>query len=125
MPTRKPFMRELRCDLTSQEVADRADELGSALHRRAETEKAKADASASYAADLKAATSTINRLGEEVRTRSTQRPVECHAVPDFAEGVMETIRLDSGEVIARRPLEPDERQPELAAPNREVSLEDV
>ena len=36
---------------------------------------------------------------------------------------METIRLDSGEVIGRRPLEPDERQPELAAPDRGVPLE--
>ncbi len=105
--------RELRCDLDRGEVADRADQLARELRRRSDKEKAKADANAGYSADLKCLASTISTLGEEVRTRSTIRPVECRFHPDYDGNVMQTVRIDTGEVVARRPLVAHERQPEL------------
>ncbi len=112
--TPRTTARELRCDLNAQEVADRADQLGRELRQRSDTEKDKADSNAAFSADLKRLTSVIATLGEEVRTRSTIRPVECRSGPDYNAAVMETFRLDTGEIVARRPLTIDEAQPELA-----------
>lgn len=41
------------------------------------------------------------------------RQVPCEDVANFAGGVVETIRVDTGDIVATRPLREDERQMEF------------
>lgn len=52
----------------------------------------------------------IGRLARLVHTRAETRSVECEVFADHDRGMAVTVRTDTGEEIARRPLTHDERQ---------------
>jgi hypothetical protein len=55
----------------------------------------------------------IRRLSNEVRTRSTYRPVECERQYRYTDCIYREIRLDTEDVIAERKLTTAEQQMEL------------
>ena len=54
-------------------------------------------------------------LKAEVRSGREYREVECRLEPDFKAGIMQIVRVDTGEFVRSRPLRTDERQPPLFA----------
>lgn len=113
MTPEETFYRDLRCELTDSEVAAVAEELALQVGEREKTETAKASAAAAFGATLKAQAQEIGLLGRKVRDKAEQRAIECQRIADYKQGVMETVRLDTGEVISRRALTVEERQGQL------------
>lgn len=111
MPLKERVERELRCVLTDEEVAHRADECAQKIAEIDAVESAKKSAMSEYKHELEALHGDVRTLSREVRERATTRTVECEVWirPD---GV-ETVRTDTGEVIGRRPLDPSEKQGSL------------
>lgn len=106
----RKFTETLVCNLTEDEVATRAD---AAARAQRELDDAQRDIDAAK----KSAKTTIDTLDarrrlllEEVRTRQGFRPVECEESPDYLEGLMRVVRLDTAEIVRSRPLTAEERQ---------------
>jgi hypothetical protein len=107
-------LRWLRCDLSPDEVADRADMLAQVQHQY-DTRKAEAALAAREAREaLKALDAQRYALASAVRDRAEYRDVECQdqASPDHPHELL-VVRLDTGEVVHRRPMTEDERQRRL------------
>lgn len=109
----KRFSESLVCHLTPDEVTDRADRAARLQHDADEIAAELASETKTYKGRISRATTEQHRLLEEVRTRQGYRPVECERQPDFTEGVLRTVRLDTGEIVRTRALTPEERQKKL------------
>jgi len=113
MEQRRKFKRELECQLTEPEVAERAQMLGGLVHRRDEAELERAAQAQEAKGKIAQMTSEISRIGRECHTGRTRRVVECEEYAVFEENTLREIRLDTGEVIGERPLTFEERQQTL------------
>lgn len=107
------FDKTLPVKLTDEERASRAIELAQVAEALEALELAEAarrkdakEAIAGLAAESK-------RLRRVVIRNEEPRAVPCEDVADFARGVVETIRLDTGDMVDSRDLRPDERQLEI------------
>ncbi len=103
-------LEKLPCKLTNDEVRRKGEEL--ALERKKHREvadEAKASA-ARFKADLKAIDEKIDDLAEQVRSRRETREVEVIERKDMDIAMVETIRVDTGEVIRSRAMTLNERQ---------------
>lgn len=105
-----PIFQRLPCALSEAEKALRADELAREVKRHGEIELAKKAAAEAHAKELKESDRRIGELAEQVRTGVEPREVECQEVVRFARNLVETIRLDTGEVVSSRAMRPEERQ---------------
>lgn len=109
----KPFSESLMCTLTEPELAERADR---AARLQYDADKITSEAKlASKAAKDRVEKIEAERrlLLSEVRTKQGYKAVECIAKADYARGLLETVRLDTGEVIRSRKLTPEERQKKM------------
>lgn len=105
-----PIFQRLPCALSEAEKALRADELAREVDRHGNIELAKRAAAKLYAKDLEECDRRIGELAEQVRTGVEQRDVECQEVVRFARNLVETVRVDTGEVVSARAMRPEERQ---------------
>jgi hypothetical protein len=96
--------------LTDDEVAERADALARTLRELATADMNHKLAASKHRKQVKTLRDEIAELGREVESRKTERDVEVDDVPDYDCGVMERIRLDTGELVASRVMTPEERQ---------------
>lgn len=106
----KRFSESLICQLTADEVAERADRAARLQHDHDELAAEMASAAKGYKAKLVRIEDEQRRLLDEVRTRQGYRPVECERQPDYEAGLLRTVRLDTGEIVRQRQLTPEERQ---------------
>jgi hypothetical protein len=108
------FERKLPVELTEAELLARAREWAEAedeLQRVAATlAAAKAEAKA-RTAEL---SERVTELQRQIRTGKERRDVVCYHRTDHRRGCVETIRMDTAEVVSTRALRPEERQSKLA-----------
>lgn len=96
--------------LTRDELLDRGQQLAQVdSDLRAHNEFAE-----STKKDLKAKeqqfASEAARLANIVRTKKEPRQVKTQSIARWEQNIVDTIRIDTGDVIRNRPLEPHERQ---------------
>jgi hypothetical protein len=116
------FQETLRCALSKGEVASRATELA-IVQKQIEDNELEAKATAdSYKQKRKVLELERRSLAREVREESTFRPVEC--VQRFENGLIETVRTDTGETIATRIATESEKQTELFAGREDPDADD-
>lgn len=122
-PNVREFDMELPTPLTDAEIAAYAGEAGEMLGERDQVERQKKAAAESYAGRMKALDAKIrHRLGL-VQKREEERPVRVRQQPDYNAGVISTVRIDTGEEVARRGITPQERQLRLHQIGGETSEE--
>ena len=109
----EPFDKELPCALTIQEHHLKSKALAESLHQRAQIKLEQELANTEFKSRLKAVGEQVELLAREVRTGNEYRQVQCFDRPDWSDGMVETIRTDTGEPVARRPMLPEERQQKL------------
>lgn len=105
--------RDLRCELSHDEVAERADLLAELQGEREKTERDKSASSAAFNAELKRLAGEITTRAQQVRDHAEQRSILCIEKVDRANHSAELVRTDTGEVIRRRSLSENELQGEL------------
>lgn len=109
----RTFERTLPVKLSTQELLDRG--LSLALERKARVlrqEEGKREA-AQAKAEIESHDAEIDRLAAILRDRAEPRPVQCRLQRDLARFVVETVRLDTGELVESRPMAEEERQTDL------------
>lgn len=55
----------------------------------------------------------IARIGRILELGAEPRQVECDVLMNWEDGRIETVRLDTGEVVDSRAMNPEERQREM------------
>lgn len=107
------FTRSLRCELTDQEIHERAqtaarmvvtiDELESAAKAEAKRRK-------TFIEEKEA---ELRRLSAEIRDKATFREIDCERLYDYKLGLVREVRTDTGELLSERAMTYSERQLEL------------
>lgn len=100
------FIRSKEMAAVSKERSDKAIELSAYVESSKGTKK-------TLESDLTALDAHLSLLGTVVRTESETREVEVLDEIDAKKGVMNTIRLDTNEVVGTRGLTEAERQRSL------------
>lgn len=117
--------RELPCKLNQKELDQRRDELASLIDKKNQLEYEKSELSKEYRQRLDEIDRTIGKLASEIRSKSEPRQVEVRREKDLRLGVETVVRVDTGEEVSQRQLEPHERQAELKLYAREGSDDEV
>jgi hypothetical protein len=91
---------ELWCELTGDEIQERAQQLGNALSEYDRVDADKKEAMKEYAESLKEISGRMRRLSGIIRNRTEQRIVKC--IVTFhtpVAGTKRIVRLDTGELV--------------------------
>lgn len=107
--------RLLPCKLTDTELDIRRDQIAQLVSELAAAEQARKDAAAAHRLVIDDLDERIGLVAREIREKSELRQVEVREEIDQETAVADTVRTDTGEVIARRALSPHERQASLFA----------
>jgi hypothetical protein len=104
------FSQNLRCDLTADEIAERAQQsarLVVTIDDLTASMKAEAKRRKSFIEEKEG---ELRRISAEVRDKATFRDIECERRFDYRMGIVVEVRLDSGEVLNERAMTHHERQ---------------
>jgi hypothetical protein len=104
------FEQKLPVRLTHDELIERGNALALERQRYNELEMAAKNAAKKAKDDLAEIDAEIDRLAGIVRAKAEPRPVRCKTARDFERGVVETMRLDTGEIVDSRVMTEQERQ---------------
>lgn len=107
------FVEKLPCDLTRDEMLQKAEEMATQLKERAEVELTAKESAGEFKDQMKRLDRTIADRAEEVRTGVEYRQVECTERGDFRRNLVQVVRLDTGEIVRSRPMAVHERQDSL------------
>jgi hypothetical protein len=110
---KESYRATLKVELTTEQVADRADQAAAKLAERDRKEdewKAQSKHMKSVIEQLEA---DLRTLSSEVRNRSTYSLVDCQRVYDYESGLLRETRLDTGELLNERAMTDTENQPDL------------
>jgi hypothetical protein len=102
--------RKLRVKLTEAERTAKGELLAKVCFDLSELEEKKKAATATFAAEIKELKAENQALVYDVRTGTEERSVECREYPIWSDRVSELRRVDTGEVVMRRPLTSEEKQ---------------
>lgn len=106
----RTFARTLPVTLTRDELLERGEALALMRGKRNGIAYDQKASNADFKEKLEDADTEIDRLAGIVRSKSEPRPVDCTARRDMQRYVIDTIRLDTGEVIETRTMTEQERQ---------------
>ncbi len=106
--------RILPCRLTETELLERASRMSELVRELETAEEAKKEAASAAKAQIDSLDGQLGSVAREVREKQA-----------YARNCRELIRLDTGEVIETRALEPHERQVELLSVSGEDAAEVV
>jgi hypothetical protein len=106
-------VRVLKCQLTPEEVRERADLAARFVEQRDQKEAEAKTASSHLKSQIKQIDADLRKVSAEVRDRATFRDVELEIHFDYRRAIVVTHRTDTGEVIGERPMLEHERQKEL------------
>lgn len=104
------FQRQLLCDLSREEVEERATEAARLIDQLDQQEADMKAAQKAAKARIEESETQLRRVSGEVRDRATIRLTDCQRVFDWDKGEVREIRSDTGEVMATRPMSDEEKQ---------------
>lgn len=118
------FIRELRVQLKTDEIAERADRAAQLLAERDSKEEEQRAAAKHAKSVIESMEAELRRLSNEVRTKATYREVQCERRYDYRVGKIIEVRKDTDEVLFERPMTDAERQRELDLDTPPSDLDD-
>lgn len=104
---------ELRCPLTGEELAERGADAARLCVAIENLEEERKLASREFREQIAVRKKELRAVVAQIRERVEERLVPCESRPDYEAGVMQTARLDTGEIVRTRTLSYAERQGRL------------
>lgn len=115
----------LPTELTKDELLAKAAELAEVHERLALEREAQKQTKADLKARLEELEQRRNELARVVQRKKEDRVVDIEIHANDGKGVVEYLRMDTGEVYTTRPLSADERQLSILGPPAVVALPPV
>lgn len=111
---------ELVCELSDEELLQRASDLSAAIAQYEDTENRRKDANKDFKEELDALRQTRIRLSRVIGDRAERRAVECGVLYHTpVQGTKRVVRLDTGEYLRDEPMAVEELQQHLFTPRNE------
>lgn len=107
--------KQLSVQLTDPEILAAAQELAAVMEEVDVLETREAERRQTFKASLAALDGRRRELGRKIARREEVRDVEVEVRVDWRKGLATETRVDTGEVIAERPVTAEERQARLPA----------
>lgn len=107
---RREITRHLECKLTRAEQEDLRRQLLDVLDEEEAVTDRKKEAASRFKAEQESLRTRRHELARTMRRGAVERDVTCEVREHFATNKVETVRLDTGEVIEVRPMTAHERQ---------------
>jgi hypothetical protein len=104
------FLKEVEQELTESEIVVKAKCLADQLKKLADSEQDAKDAAERFKNDQKMLKAQIARSRDIIATGKEERPVHCQHIRNDTRSTIETMRIDTGEILETRPMTADERQ---------------
>lgn len=104
---------QLLCALGEDELRQRGADAARLVSQIDQLDEQRRLAASDYRDRIKELRGKLRELSQAVRERQEERAVPCETEPNYAAGLMVTVRLDTGEIIRSRPLTSSERQGHL------------
>lgn len=105
--------RELKVEMSAEDIRAASRRMGLLMRQRRQKEAELDVIKQTFKGELTKFDDEINALGRVLDTETEERLVECITRVNWADGTAETERIDTHEIIARRPLTQKERQQEM------------
>lgn len=112
-PVPKTFERDLEVSLTDAERLKRNEDLLEAMQARDDLKSQKSEATSQINASIKISEGRVKDLAIALRSGKEKRPVRCTERFLFETNTVEIVRADTGAVIEKRAMTPEERTPTL------------
>jgi len=109
-PVRDTILKTLPVVLTNEELVDLGQELAEREEHLRESQQEKKDTAKAIDGQIKSHEAEILRLSRIIRARQENRDVGCEIRKDYKDGLVETVRTDTGEIVASREMTVEERQ---------------
>lgn len=106
--------RNLKCQLTPQEVHDYGVRLARANSSKEEAEERKKEVDAQLKAEIESHSTKALNLARKINNGYEYREVECAILHDFKANTVSIRRVDTNELVETRALSAEERQTGLA-----------
>ena len=103
-------LESLPCVLTPTEKQLKGDKLVKALEDKRKLEDEKKGVSERFKRLISGKEGEVELAAREISTGIEYRDVECKDVQVFARNQVDTVRLDTGEIVRSRVMQPNERQ---------------
>lgn len=107
------LIEKLRVQLTDEERIAKGQQLARINFRLAELKEQKSAAARSFGNQIKALELEGGQVAYDADTGTEERPVEMRKAPHWKDFMMEFFRMDTGELVRREPMSPQERQMKL------------
>lgn len=102
--------KDVKTELTPARRAELGAEIAAHTIRYDELEEAKKAQTKDLTAKMKAERADWTRKAKALRAGVLEEQVECYEIQDFARNEVSFKRIDTGEIVAQRPMEQHERQ---------------
>ncbi len=112
-PQAKTVTRSLPCELTDEELRERADQLVVHIRELEALDEEKKEASKKFRDKMRAIGSKVSVFSKQIEDKKEVREVECLEAPDYNRKLMVITRKDTGEVLGTRPLSSEDLQAPL------------
>lgn len=109
----RQFSEDLPCELTQEELAGIASEMGRQRRTISENKAKKREAVERYKGLIDGAQARIDELADAAAAGSQIRPVVCTEVFDWDTNSVIVKRNDTGKTVRERPMTAEERQTEM------------
>jgi len=110
------FRQNMRCELSSDELNDKAKQVAHKLSEKALRVEAAKSATAHLKAEIKQIDAEISRLSQEINDGATFREVDCERHFKYRVGSVVEYRMDTNTQTFERAMNASERQLELPKP---------
>jgi len=110
---KKKVTKNLKVDLTRDELMQAGDELANSNLEGARLESDLKGVKAEYKGKLEEVVGRCKKLTTMISTKSEYRDVECEEVKDYKKGRVHVMRLDTRRIIEDRPMSEAEKQMEI------------
>ncbi len=109
----KKVTKPLPCKLTDAEVMQYGRDMARAMADRgriqAEADSIKQD----YKSKIEEQSAIVEKLSGRVHSGIETRDVECQQIQNWTKGTVTVTRMDTHEIIEKRPMREDEKQAEM------------
>lgn len=109
----RTVVRSLACRLTEEELLKKGQELAATVQDISSEESRQQDIKSQLKAKLAELEARRSNLAITVSRKEEHRDVEVDIFHDYQRGVVEDVRRDTGEIVSRRVMNPEERQQKL------------
>jgi hypothetical protein len=107
------LIENLRVELTDEERIAKGQQLARLNFRLAELKEQKAASARDFANQIKALELEGGQVARDADTGTEERAIELRKAPHWKDHVFEFFRVDTGELVRREPMTPQERQMKL------------